>query len=313
MNPIYHFLQRQSLFTCVLLALLVFTGQASAAEEGHAHADHDGHPEQVVLDDEQVALAGIDSETAGPRTLITSDALFGRVSIPADAIYRVAAPYNGIVTRVHVNVGDSVTPGQALVTVRNTSTLQSYTIDSPAQGEVTMRLVNSGDSTERGVLLELVDLRQVWVDISTFAETIEKLAVGLPVTIRDMHQHEVIDSRITYVSPLMTGGHIATARAVLDNSSGHWRPGMHVTAQLHIDSREVALAVRLEAIQTIDGRPVVFVRQGNTFELHPVELGEDDGEYIEVLGGLTPGSRYATANSFVLKADLLKSGVSHDH
>jgi len=309
----HYLLERQNIFAWALIALLILSGKVTAAEAEHDHDEGDAQAEQVILDDDQIALAGIGSETAGPHTLMMSDALFGRVNTPADAIYRIAAPYTGIVTRVHVNIGDRVTPGQTLVTVRNTSTLQSYTIDSPAQGEVSMRFVNSGDSTERGVLLELVDLRQVWVDVSAFAETIETLQVGLPVTIRDMHQNAVIDSRITYVSPLMTGGHIATARAVVDNSSGHWRPGMHVTAQLHIDTRETALAVRLEAIQTIDDRPVVFVREGNAFVPYPVQLGVDDGEYVEVLAGLMAGARYATANSFVLKADLLKSGVSHDH
>lgn len=313
MNIRYHLPHGKNRVALVLLALALVAGKAASAQEEHEHDGHGEHVEQIILNEEQAARAGIGDATAGPRVMMSSDALFGRVSTPADAIYRIAAPYSGIVTEVHVNVGDHVSAGQSLVTVRNTSTLQTYTIASPAQGEVSMRLVNSGDSTGRGPLLELIDLRQVWVDISAFAETIEKLETGLPVTVRDMHQHEVIESQISYVSPLMTGGHIATARAVLDNSSGHWRPGMHVTAQLHISSREVPLAVRLEAIQTIDGNPVVFVREGNLFEPRIVVLGEDDGEYIEVLDGLAPGVRYATTNSFVLKADLLKSGVSHTH
>ncbi len=34
---------------------------------------------------------------------------------------------------------------------------------------------------------------------------------------------------------------------------------------------------------------------------------------IEVLGGLDVGERYVTANSFLVKADAMKSGASHDH
>ena len=44
-----------------------------------------------------------------------------------------------------------------------------------------------------------------------------------------------------------------------------------------------------------------------------LELGREGGEWIEVLGGLEPGTEYVTENSFILKADIEKSGASHDH
>ena len=36
-------------------------------------------------------------------------------------------------------------------------------------------------------------------------------------------------------------------------------------------------------------------------------------EVTEVLEGLNPGDRYVVENSYLLKADLEKSGASHDH
>ena len=47
--------------------------------------------------------------------------------------------------------------------------------------------------------------------------------------------------------------------------------------------------------------------------MRPLELGKSDDEYVEVLAGLTPNTEYATTNSYVIKADILKSGASHDH
>ena len=44
-----------------------------------------------------------------------------------------------------------------------------------------------------------------------------------------------------------------------------------------------------------------------------LDLGRQDDEWVEVLGGLAPGTRYVTTNSYVLKADVEKSGASHDH
>jgi cobalt-zinc-cadmium efflux system membrane fusion protein len=45
----------------------------------------------------------------------------------------------------------------------------------------------------------------------------------------------------------------------------------------------------------------------------PVELGRRDGKFVEVISGLEAGEQYVSKNSFILKADIEKSGASHDH
>jgi cobalt-zinc-cadmium efflux system membrane fusion protein len=82
---------------------------------------------------------------------------------------------------------------------------------------------------------------------------------------------------------------------------------------VEVDKREVALTIRNSALQTFRGMPVVFARYGNTFEVRMVALGATAAEYSEVLGGLETGTEYVTANSFLIKADVLKDGASHDH
>jgi cobalt-zinc-cadmium efflux system membrane fusion protein len=44
-----------------------------------------------------------------------------------------------------------------------------------------------------------------------------------------------------------------------------------------------------------------------------LELGRRDGEFVEVLSGLEPGTGYVSENSYLVKADIEKSGASHDH
>jgi cobalt-zinc-cadmium efflux system membrane fusion protein len=82
---------------------------------------------------------------------------------------------------------------------------------------------------------------------------------------------------------------------------------------VHIGSADVALAVRTEALQTFRDFSVVFAQVGETYEVRMLELGRRDARHAEVLGGLKPGTRYVTANSFLVKADIEKSGASHDH
>jgi cobalt-zinc-cadmium efflux system membrane fusion protein len=57
----------------------------------------------------------------------------------------------------------------------------------------------------------------------------------------------------------------------------------------------------------------VFAQVGDAYEVRMLTLGARDGEFAEVLSGLKPGTRYVTAQSFLIKADIEKSGASHDH
>jgi cobalt-zinc-cadmium efflux system membrane fusion protein len=44
-----------------------------------------------------------------------------------------------------------------------------------------------------------------------------------------------------------------------------------------------------------------------------LELGRRTPEWTEVLGGLAPGEQYVSDNAFLIRADIEKSGASHDH
>ncbi|NJN06007.1 MAG: hypothetical protein HC814_06070 [Rhodobacteraceae bacterium] len=66
-------------------------------------------------------------------------------------------------------------------------------------------------------------------------------------------------------------------------------------------------------MQTYRDWTVVFLNEGDIYEVLPVTTGLRDGDLVEITAGLEPGMRYVTANSFLIKADILKSGASHDH
>lgn len=291
-----------------------FDVEVSAKFENNDFYWHfENHEGRAEISDRLLQLSEVETDRAGPETLRFINTLFGVIEIPQNQRSYVYASYQGMVERIHVNIGDKVKKGQTIATVLNTKTLQRYNVKSPASGEVTQRMVNPGERANEKALIEIADLSKVWVEMSAFPEDIEKLEVGQSVVVRDLHQHDVAKSELSYISPVMTGGHIARARAVIDNKEGHWRPGMHVKADIEVGKREVPLAVKSNALQSFRGMPVVFARYGNSFEVRMLEMGETDGEYIEVLGGLKPNTDYVTENSFLLKADVLKDGASHDH
>lgn len=283
---------------------------------------YDNYTGRTEINDRLLKLSGIQTQQAGSKQLTFVDTLFGIVAPIADKQFSVNAPYAGVIERLHVSIGDLVEKGQIIATVRNSSTLQTYQVKSPANGQVTEQLLSLGDNTFNRALVKISDLSSVWIDLSAFPKSIDKLSLDQPVTIGDDHKmigHNGEDvsasarSTISYIAPTMTGGHIARVRAVIDNEHGHWRPGMHIQADIETRTKQVPLAVRVDSLQTFMENPAVFVKHGNTFEVRMLKLGESDGVYVEVLAGLDSDSEYVTENSYLLKADIMKNAAKHVH
>jgi cobalt-zinc-cadmium efflux system membrane fusion protein len=66
-------------------------------------------------------------------------------------------------------------------------------------------------------------------------------------------------------------------------------------------------------VQRIRDGQVAFIRVGDTYEVRPLELGRSDGTWVEVKEGLEVGDEVVIEQSFLIKADIEKSGASHDH
>lgn len=225
--------------------------------------------------------AKLDEEVAAQKLIalgVPAAALSGIASAPRDSLSRfeVRAPLDGAVTARNVTVGEAVTADENIFTVS--------------------------------------DLSGVWTEVTVYARDLGAVHVGQVATVRSADLGIEGTGRIQYVGPLVgEETRSATARIVLPNPGGRWRPGLYVTVTLVRDSDVVPLAVRTEGIQTFRDWQVVFVKYGDWFEGRPLELGRTDGEYVEVLSGLKAGEEYAAANSFAVKAEIGKLGATHDH
>ena len=288
--------------------------EVSAVHENKTFNWHyDSFEGRTTINERMLSLSGIETETAQPQVINEKQTLFGVIEVPTHQTFTVVTPYISIVEDVFVQQGDQVKKGDALLKVKNVNSLQSYIVKSPGKGEITFHDVSIGNRTAYEPVIKITDLSKVWVNLSAFPENVEKMKKGQAVSVYDLHHHEKQQGEIIYVAPAMTGGHIARVRALIDNSEGHWRPGMHVKSDIIINTLSSKVAVKKSALQSFRDFTVVFAKFGDTFEMRPLELGKSDDEYVEVLAGLNPNTEYATTNSYVIKADILKSGASHDH
>ncbi len=257
--------------------------------------------------------AGVTIAQAGPAVIRNDLSLMGQVAINGDRYAEVRARFPGPVQSVRVNIGDAVRAGQTLAMVENSDSLVTYAVTAPIAGVVLARHTNTGDVAGTEPLFEIADLSALWLELHAFGDDAGRLRPGMPVRIEGSADAPVTTT-VQRVLPLASSASQSViARALLPNPEGQWRPGMAVSAKVTISEREVPLAVQIAALQRFRDFTVVFARVDDTYEVRMLELGERDDEQVEVLGGIAPGLDYVVEQSFLIKADIEKSGASHDH
>jgi cobalt-zinc-cadmium efflux system membrane fusion protein len=281
-----------------------------------ARAASAGEGEHIELSAESIAIAGIETEEAGPRRIFETIEAMGRIETIPDRTVRIGARFGGVVTDARKSVGDEVAAGDVLAVVQSSASLQSYEVRTPRGGVVIERNANAGEVVSEGAVLYVaVDLDEVWLALDVARRDLGRVERGRRVIIDAQGDNATGEAVIDYVGMLADAETQATTvRATLDNKGRSWRPGWFVTGRVVVGEPEVPVAVPPRALQTVEGKEVVFVREGDVvFEARPVETGRRDADWVEVRAGLEPGESYVAKNSFVLKTELGKAGASHDH
>lgn len=193
-------------------------------------------------------------------------------------------------------------------------------IRAPIGGTVVERGVTLGETVnpEQSHLFVVADLRQLWLLVEVPPAQAAALKAGQSVTLSDPATGRNAVAALDYVSPVASpGARTIRARAVVDNRSGSWRPGMFVTAKLPASAAVVrSVAVPAEAVQDIGGQPMVFVPvpgEANTFEAREVAVGPEVDGWTPVKSGLVDGEALVVRGGFLLKAELGKAMAGHDH
>ena len=286
-------------------------------EMGDQRNRHDRHEDEdiVRLTDAEMEEFEIEVDTAGPGKLHIEIVVPGEVVVNYDKLAHIAPRFPGVVTEVRKHIGDNVRKGEVLAVIESNEGLVTYEMKSFINGTVLEKHMTLGEvHSEDVAAFVIADLDTVWVNLSIYQMHLPKVAVGQRVVISV--GQGVPDARgvISYISPSIDEHtRTATARVVLPNRGGRWRPGLFVEGRITVEETEVALLVPKSALQTMDGQTVVFVEAQESFRAQPVEIGRTNDTAAEVLSGLMPGQRYVSKGGFVFKAELLKGAFGDEH
>ena len=259
--------------------------------------------------------SGIRIQPAGPGVIADEHEVQGLLTPIEGRVAQVMARFPGPIRSLHANVGDVVRAGQPLAAVESNLSLTTYTVAAPISGVVLARSASVGAVVNEGTpLFEVADLSSLWVDLHIFGADAQHIRPGVPVTVTRMSDGVSVDTALERVLPgTATASQSTVARATIANADGLWRPGSAVNAKVTVDRQPAKLALPLTALQTFRDWDVVFIRNGDVYEVRPVELGKRDGERVEILSGIKAGDPIVVEQSYLVKADIEKSGASHDH
>ena len=281
-------------------------------EHRFAYSSYEG---RVTVDAAAAKEAGIAIEVAGPAQIAERLLLYGRIEPDGDRTAHVTPRFPGIVVEARKRLGDAVAKDEVVAIVESNESLRPYELRSRIAGSVIAKHAVAGEFAATDAPLYVVsDLGRVWADLQVHRSDAERLRVGQRARVDAGDGDEAAEARVEYVSPLGSSDSQTTlARLVVDNTSGRWRPGLFVSARVEVETVQAKVAVRTSALQRVRDWDVVFLADGDSYEAQPVELGLGDGTWTEIRAGLSAGQSYAATGSFVLKADVGKSGASHDH
>ena len=371
------------------LAVGFSAAQLTPRPAAETHAEEEAHTEEtaeegvIALTPEAAAKAGVTVVAVG-RGGGAELRLPGRVAFAPGAEAVVDAPLPGQVVRVHVGVGERVSAGSPLVTLRSPEGAASRaTTDAAAASADAARAAAGRDQTlfERGFVarsrLDITQAESRRADAELRAARARVAAYGAPgadgmVVVRSpiagivtrlttapgqvLHQEDqevaaVADARrlelefeappaaaallsigapvngqtadgrvlngiVTAIAPAgATGVVVIRARIQGDAPSA----GTVISASLSSpvgsggQAGSGGLVVPSDAIQSVEGRPSVFVVEQGGFRAVPVVTGRTAGGRTEITSGLTGSERIAGAGAFLLKAELAKGEAEHGH
>ncbi|MHC4637614.1 MAG: efflux RND transporter periplasmic adaptor subunit [Planctomycetota bacterium] len=194
-----------------------------------------------------------------------------------------------------------------------------YPIRSPFEGTIINKHISLGEFiTEASDILIVADLSSVWVDLHVHPKDLMKIRKGQRVVISAGQAIPDAEGVISYVGPVVGAeSRTALARVVLPNSTGVFRPGLFITAEVAIDNIEADVIVPKDAIQILEGKKCVFIRDDHGFEPSFITVGQSNAGFVQVTSGLEPGWQYVTKGAFELKAKIvtstLDSHAGHGH
>ena len=272
------------------------------------------HSETIKLTEDDLKEFGIEVNEAKAGVIINHIDVTGEIKTEPSRLSHLIPRYSGIVKEVYKTVGEEVNQGDVLALIESNESLTTYEVQSLIDGTIIELHMAKGDLVGGEELaLTVANLDKVWATLSIYQRDINKIKVGQHALVSFSSEEKEEAGTISYVSPVVDEAtRTTTARVIMNNTSGKWRPGMFVSAKIYVSEKKVPIVVEKSALQTLEDKTVVFIKRGEEFFPQQVKLGMQNDVTVEITSGLQAGQQYVSKGSFTIKAEILKESFGGD-
>jgi RND family efflux transporter MFP subunit len=190
----------------------------------------------------------------------------------------------------------------------STAAQRKSSLISPFRGVIADVNLQQGQQVQANQeLLKLYDPDNLFLAIKVLESDINlmtknTIAEVIPVSDRNA----VYKAKVSDINPYVDDNGLIGVRLLINVrkqiGSGNLFPGMNCEATISIPVTN-ALVVPKSAIVLHDGGPVIFTIEHGKAKWNYVVTGKDNGQYIEILKGLTGGQKIITGNNLQLTHD----------
>ncbi|MBP7053547.1 MAG: efflux RND transporter periplasmic adaptor subunit [Phycisphaerae bacterium] len=184
-------------------------------------------------------------------------------------------------------------------------------VRAPFAGEIVERTAVRGAMVEAGrPLFMLADRSIAWAMLQVPETVLSRVQTGQAVELRvDAMPGKPFTGALTWIGPAVDERtRMTLARAEFADPNHLLKDRMFATARILTRRTEKAMLLPAEAVQYVEGRPLVFVKMADDlFDARAVRLGARREGGQEVLAGLEPQDLVAMTHTFALKSALLMS------
>ena len=186
---------------------------------------------------------------------------------------------------------------------------RSAAVVSPIDGRITRAFGNLGAYVQADVeLFRVVDARRLQIEASLPPADAARIQAGDPVEVSAASSPTLQGRVVTSTGAVDPATRQATVVILPADGASAIVPGQLVRVRILARGNDGSptITVSQDSVQTLRGRSVVFARTRQGFEARNVQLGRRSAGMVEILAGIEPGTPIASANAFLLKAELAK-------
>ncbi|MBN8483825.1 MAG: efflux RND transporter periplasmic adaptor subunit [Sphingomonadales bacterium] len=186
-------------------------------------------------------------------------------------------------------------------------------VTSPISGRITKADATLGSYVAAGTeLFRVADPRKIQINASVLPADARRVQPGDRAVI-ELLGGDTINATVRAVTPSLDPESKAATIVLVPDGFGQLTPGQGL--RVRITPRNAApsasVGVPEEAVQSVEGRDVVFVQTPKGFQATNVTIGQRSAGRVEIVAGLKPGAVVATKGAFLLKAELGKGEAEH--